>query len=232
MVKERFAGAMILVAAALVTVLAFFQIYYLGWSGDADLLWRGNTAYLLIHGERRGYHTSYLGSAGRFIQGYFGVAGLPDDVAPYTLVFRITPSGIQRYEENRSLSLFTPFGEDLYAWDPDGHLLKWTGARFDKASAEERKRFPEWPSLPPKSINDADGWSARYSITSGPAEQVSMEIEKIPVTVLVTPLNNYDGEVEIGVSIHGRPREQIFHISGKPKRVSQKEYNRGFSDDF
>ena len=37
MVKERIAGAMILVAAALVTVLAFFQIYYLGCSGDADL---------------------------------------------------------------------------------------------------------------------------------------------------------------------------------------------------
>lgn len=228
MAKDRLVGALILAAAALITILAFFQIYYLGCSGDADLLWKGNTAYLLVHGERRGYHTSYLGYSGQVIKGYFGAGSLPDDVAPYTLILRITPSGVQRYEENRSLSIFTPWGENLYAWHSDGRLLKWMGTRFDEASVEERKRFPTWPSIPPKSIDNAGGWSARYSITSGPNDELSLQLDETPITVLVTPLNIYDGEVGISVSINGGPPQRVFHRIGKPTRVSGKEYERAF----
>lgn len=230
MAKGRLAGAVILAAATLITILGFFQVYYLGCSGDADLLWKGNKAYLLVHGERRGYHASYLGFIGLSIKGYFGVVDLPDDTAPYTLVLRITPSGVQRYEEDRSVSIFTPLGEDFYAWDSDGRVLKWTGTRFDEASVEERKRFPTWPSLPPKTIDNLDGWSARYSITSGPTDQMSMQLDKTRVTVVVTPLNIYDGEVEISVSIDGGSSQQEFHRIGKPKRVSAEEYERAFPE--
>src|SRR5579859_4272682 len=92
--KPSWIGASVFSLVLLAMLLAFFQVYYIGGSGDGDLLWNTNVAYLLVHGERRGYHASYLGYVGELFKGRLGVAGPPDDRTPFTLIIRITPSGI------------------------------------------------------------------------------------------------------------------------------------------
>jgi hypothetical protein len=229
--KPSLAGGIILAVGAFVILLGYLQAYYVASSGDADLFWKSDTAYLVVSGERRGYHVSYLGYLAGVTKAFLAIQQAPDDVHPFTDISRITPSGIQRFEENRILSFFTPLGQDLYAWDSDAHLLKWSVSRFEPATAEERRKFPQYPSLPPKAINDVDGWSVRYSITNGPSDPIHFNLDRAPVTILVRWTSIIDGQVSITVSIHDRSSEEVFRRTGKPQRVSGREYELAFPDN-
>jgi hypothetical protein len=52
--KSRLKGLLMLGAALALVLSNFFQVYYVGSSGDGDLLWTPNRAYLLVDGEHRG----------------------------------------------------------------------------------------------------------------------------------------------------------------------------------
>lgn len=228
--RPSFGGGIILAVGSLMILLGYLQAYYVASSGDADLLWKGDAAYLVVSGERRGYRVSYLGYPVGVTKAFLAIPKAPDEAQPFTAIAQITPYGIQRHQENRKLSLFTPLGQNLYAWDSDGNLLKWSGTRFGPATAEERQKFPEYPSLPPKTINDVDGWSARYSITNGPSDPIHFNLDRAPVTILVRWTSITDNQVSITVSIQDRPSEEAFRRSGKPQRVSGKEYELAFPD--
>ena len=209
-------------------LLGFFQVYYIGGSGDGDLLWNTNAAYLLVHGERRGYHASYLGYVGELFKGHLGVADTPDDRTPFTLIIRITPSGIERYEEKHSFDFFTPLGQDLYAWGPGAVLWKWAGTHFEKANAEEQLKLGGTPHLPKNDLTDANGWSARYSITAKIKEGYSLQLDGAPITVTVETRNLSDGVLSVDLLRQGHSAEQIYYRSGRPRRVSKNEYERTF----
>ena len=111
--KPVLTGGLIFALAALILLCGLLQMYYIGSSGDADLLWKDNNAYLLISGESRGYHISYIEFPIRALMAYLSVPQAPEDVEPFTVIAQISDDGIRRYEEHRKLSLFTPFGQDL-----------------------------------------------------------------------------------------------------------------------
>ncbi len=47
--KRTLAGGVALGAASTLIFLTFFHVYYIGGSGDGDLLWNKQEAFLFVH---------------------------------------------------------------------------------------------------------------------------------------------------------------------------------------
>jgi hypothetical protein len=225
--KPSLIGGLAFFLALLVIASAFLQIYFIGSSGDGDLLWNAKEAYLFVHGERRGYHVSCLGYVAAGIKTLFGVIDSPDDRNPFTLVIRITPAGTERYEVKGEYDYFAPFDNILYGVHNDQNLWKWAGTHFEKASIDEQRRLNGIQGLSKKEFTDVNGWSGRYSVTSKIKEQFPFLLSGAPMTVEVTTLNLADGEVSVDLLRPDHPPETIFRRNGRPRRVSKSEY-RGF----
>jgi len=183
---------------------------------------------LFVHGDRRGYHVSYLGYLGELLKQHFGVIDSPDDENPFTSVIRITPAGTERYEVKGEYHYFTPFDHVLYTGHNDQTLWKWAGTHFEKASIEEQTRLNGIQGLSKKEFTDVNGWSGRYSVTSKIKEQFPLPVSGALITLEVTTLNLTDGEVSVDLRRPGTAPETIFRRSGRPHRVSASEYARVF----
>jgi hypothetical protein len=137
--KPSLLGAVVFSLLLVLIASVFFQIYYIGGSGDGDLLWNQNEAYLFVHGEHRGYHVSYLGYVGELVKEYFGVIDSPDDVKPFTAITKITSSSIERYETVGTFDFYTPLGRNIYALHDQAPLWKWVGTHFEEASVQDQQ---------------------------------------------------------------------------------------------
>src|SRR6267378_1548429 len=91
-------GGIVLGLVALVVLLSFLRVYYIGGDGSCDLLWNQNEAYVFIHGTRLGYNFSYLGYAAQGLKNYFGIIAAPEERHQFTTIVRLTPAGPQRYD--------------------------------------------------------------------------------------------------------------------------------------
>src|SRR6266403_240922 len=226
--KPTLIGGVAFSLALLLILSSFFNIYYLSSSGDGDLLWSANEAYLFIYGERRGYHVSYLGYVGELVKEYFGVIDSPNDVKPFTAITKITSSSIERYETVGTFDFYTPLGQNIYALHDQAPLWKWVGTHFEQASAQDQQALGNAARLPKRDFTDVSGWSARYSITAKIKEQFTIQLDSRPITVAVTTLNLADGQVSVEVFRPDHPPEAVFHRNGRPRRVSRAEYERVF----
>jgi hypothetical protein len=214
--------ALLMLSAALALVLSnFLQLYYVGSSGDSDLLWNPSRAYLLVHGERRGYRISYLGYIADLVKRYFGVVDQPHQRRPYTLVVMIDSSGVHRYEEGQIFECFTPLNQDIYARH-DTTLWRWTGTKFVQAGEQEQRQVDT--SHFRDDFTDLNGWSARRLINASVKRDFDLELGGAPAEIKIRMLNLYDGEVVVDLSQSNRAPETIFHNSGRPRRVNKSEY--------
>jgi hypothetical protein len=227
--KPSLIGGVAFSLTLLLIASSFFNIYYLSSSGDGDLLWNVKAAYLFVHGERRGYHVSYLGYLAELVKGFFGVLDSPDERNSFTLVIQITPAGIESHEVNGIFEYYTPADDTIYG-ACDGDLWKWTSTRFEKAALGERKKFDGIERLSKKDFTNVNGWSGRRSITSKIKEQFPVVLGGIPMTVEVTTLNLRAGEVSVDLLRHDLPAETLFRRSGQPRRVSRSAYQQNFND--
>jgi hypothetical protein len=93
-----------------------------------------------------------------------GVVDSADDKNSFTFVFYITPSAVERCETAGKFEYYTPVDNILYAGN-EGALWKWMGTRFEQASSEEQGKLNGTAGLSKEDFTDANGWSARRSIT-------------------------------------------------------------------
>src|SRR5215475_7858587 len=145
--KPSPAGAVAYSLAFVVILSFFFHVHFIESSADESLLWNAKEVFLFVQGEHRGYSPSYAGYLAAVAKPYFGVVDSPDDRRPYTVIIRVTPSGVERYEESEQFDFFTPRGDPLYAWH-DGDLWLWKGSHFEELSSEQAQQFRDRPSLP------------------------------------------------------------------------------------
>src|SRR3974377_2094428 len=77
---------------------AFFsELHFLDdWVGGA-LVWNSNEAYLFSAWSGMGYRRTTIGFLPSLVPAYFGASAPPNDRRHSTIVFRITPVGIERY---------------------------------------------------------------------------------------------------------------------------------------
>jgi len=226
--KSTIIGGGVLFLAAALIAMSFFQTYYIGSSGDGDLLWNANEVYLLIHGERRGYCMSGLGYVAATLKGFFGVIDSPDDRRLFTEVIKITPSAIQRYEIVGTFAFYTPRNQNIYALHGQAMLSKRVGTHFEEASPEEQQKVEIATSVPMRDFTDVNGWSARYSVTTKIHDEYKIQVSGGPLTLVVKTLNLTDGEVSLDLVRPDRSPETVYHRIGRPRRVSKTEYDKSF----
>src|SRR5487761_1043364 len=130
-----------------VGILVFGKIYFIRDDSGGDLLWNGSEAYLFMSVHRRGFQIEYLEYPWVVLKELlYGVRG-PDDQRTSVMVVHITASGVDRNvvealdeEPANTPDLYTPFEGYIYA-NYHGSLRKWSGNRFETATAEEQRRL-------------------------------------------------------------------------------------------
>jgi hypothetical protein len=226
--RPSLAGTVLLAIAGVLIILAFLQVFYVDVTGDADLVWSANEAYLFVHGGRRGYHFSCLGYAAEAANEYFGIVPTPNDVHEFTSIIRIAPAGPEHYEENGIFEYFTPRGDGLYSAH-DGELWKWVGTHFEKASTKNQQELGGVGGLTRKNFDHVNGWSGLYSIESAKKDEFLIQIASLHVIVRVK-----DGKVSVNILQSGNTSEtqsitvRLSCVHGEPERVSRAEYGRLF----
>jgi hypothetical protein len=227
--KRGILGGLALCLVAVLIVLSFFRMYYIGGSGTADLLWNQDEGYLFVYGARHGYRISYPGYLAEMIKESLYLVPSSDGRKPFTLILHITPSGVKRYEFPSIFERYAPINQTIFAAH-EGTLWKWTGNQFEAASAHEEREIGGTDGLARKDFTDVNGWSGRYSITSERFNRITTDIGKKPLTISVKTINAINGEVSIDIETPGRPDETIYHMSFRARRVSKAEYEKAFPE--
>jgi hypothetical protein len=223
-------GAVAFGLAILLICSFFFRMYFIGSSGQGDLLWNQHEAYLFIHGGYAGYRVSYLGYLGQLLEVKLLPIGIgSDESASYTLVFEITPSEVRRYEMKGNFVYYTPLDGAIYAGRQDNtSLWKWAGTGFEQASEQEQKRYDGINRLSREDFDKVVGWSAKYGAVPATHRQVNFELEGKPWALFTEMLSLTKGEVFIDLIRPGGNSERIYYATLSPSRVSRMQYEHIF----
>lgn len=236
-----------IVAAALVGLLLFSDVYYIQDQAWGDLFWNAESAYVFIGIDSRGSPYSLLGFAVEVVREMFPFgASAPRDRHSSVVVLRITPDSVQRYSQDDFwLSTITPFQGVLYTNNRlhDRESVKWSGFQFEPTTPDEDSKFIEYfrssPELRPKgpSYDNLQGWSKRAVAGEVVSESSTVSVEKdARVTIelngkpLTFVMNSgfLTQEAYIDFMRPNQPPERIWYLDERSHRVSKTEYERMF----
>ncbi|MFZ0861408.1 MAG: hypothetical protein WB781_23750 [Candidatus Sulfotelmatobacter sp.] len=220
-----------------VGVLVFGKIYLIRDDSGGDLLWDGSEAYLFMDVRHRGFQIGYLEYPWVVLKELlYGVQG-PDDQRTSVTVVHITASGVDRHvvealdeEQANTPDLYTPFEDYIYA-NYHGSLCKWTGNKFETATAEEQSRLDFTNRLVATDIEkDTAGWSKRGFGEAVSDYEFAVEVGgKFTLHVTNKRLGRSGGAVvSVTLARPGQPVEDVWRVDGRPRRVSKTEYQIAF----
>jgi len=220
-----------------VGVLVFGKIYLIRDDSGGDLLWDGSEAYLFMDVRHRGFQIGYLEYPWVVLKELlYGVRG-PDDQRTSVTVVHITASGVDRHvvealdeEQANTPDLYTPFEDYIYA-NYHGSLCKWTGNKFETATAEEQRRLDGTNRLVATDIEkDTAGWSKRGFGEAVSDYEFAVEVGgKFTLHVTNKRLGRSGGAVvSVTLARPGQPVEDVWRVDGRPRRVSKTEYQIAF----
>ena len=217
----------------MLVLLSLFFEFHLVQDGAQDdvLLWNSEEAYLFIGWGRSGYHISGFEYLFSYIPAYFGIPRTVDDNRLSMVVFRITPTEVERYVSEpyhmyRGFLAYLPRDKTIYAYDGGAMLWKWAGTHFETA-------FPEKILLDEKLLSEKkdytnlSGWSVRHSLTTWPSKS-EIELQGRPVIFLMTSKKS-GKEVLLDVQLPGATPRRILHTNSGLHLVSKSEYDRTFA---
>jgi len=234
--KKR--SVLVVVACLLLLVLmpAFFELHLVADSAQDDvLLWNSEEAYLFIGWGRSGYDLTGFEYLFSYVPAYFGITRTVDDNRLSMVVFRITPTGIERYLTEpyhmyRGFLAYIPRDKTIYAYDGGAMLWKWAGTHFETAYPEEQQKIVLDEKLlsAKKDYTNVSGWSVRHSLTTWPSKS-EIELQGKPLTFFMTSKNSGE-EVLLDVQLPGATPQRILHTKSRLHLVSKSEYSRTFAE--
>jgi hypothetical protein len=148
----------------------------------------------------------------------------------------VTQSGIERHlakvtDDTADVPhFFTPVGQVIYAYS-EGVVCKWVGDHFESATKEEQQTFDGINHLAPDIDANINGWSKRGVGAVGSDSRYSIEIAK-QVTITVKQGNvkrSLTDTATVDLQRAGEPVQQLWHVDGRPRRVSKREYDEALS---
>jgi hypothetical protein len=228
----------LMIAAVLcfiVLSVAFFrwEFHFAGDSAvDNVLLWNSEDAYLFVGWGRSGYHFTCAGYLFSHIPAYFGVPRTVDDNRLSMIVFRITPTAVERhvvepYQMYRGFLAYVPRGNTIYAYDGGAMLWKWAGTHFETLTLEEQRKLAldENAFASKKDYMNVDGWSSR-SLATWPAKS-EIVLQGKPVTFFAKQVNSGE-ELLLELQLPGGTSQELLHVKRSFHVVSKAEYDRMF----
>lgn len=230
----------ILVAAVFLValvVIVFGKIYIIRDDSGASLLWNSKEAYLFTGVRRTGVRIRYLEYPWAVIYELLNGVRSADDQRTSLTVVHMTASGVERHvieasdeEPANTPDFYTPFEGNIYA-NYHGSLLRWTGDKFEAATAEEQRRLDGTNRLASGDIEkDPAGWSKRGFGPAGNDYEFAVDVGG-NFTVNVT--NRRIGESEASVlsvtrAVAGQSAESIWRVDEHLRTVSKTEYEKAF----
>ncbi len=140
------------VIVAVVGLAAVLHVHAISEGAGGLAIWNGSEAYLFLQVGRRGYYAPYLEYPWIVVkEKYLRVPTFPSETRAFLVVIRVTSSGVERHVvrladranggAGSDPSLYTPFGDHIYADCPPLHgLCRWAGDHFEEATEEEPAR--------------------------------------------------------------------------------------------
>jgi hypothetical protein len=232
--NKRIIQVFALLLALFAVMLVFFQFHVVGDSArDGVLLWNSEEAYLFFGWGRSGYHFTGFEYLFSYIPAYFGVNRTVDDNRLSMLVFRVTPTGVERYvtepyQMYRGFLAYIPRGETIYAYDGGG-VWKWAGTHFETVLLSEQQRIglDENMFSSKEDYTNVNGWSSRHSMPGWPPK-FEIALHGKPVAFFVTS-DDLGKEVSVALQLPGQAPKHILHTRSELHLVSNSEYERIFS---
>src|SRR5258705_12455079 len=154
------------VIAAVLGWAAFGKLYYLRDDSGGQVLSNTGEAYLFVSVARRGYRVRVVDYPWLALRTWLNAPPFPSDQRVFFTVIRVTPSGIERHEQNAvegtadKPDFFTPIGGAIYA-NCQGTPCKWVGDRFEKVTQEEQEKLDGINHLAADIDTTINGWSKR-----------------------------------------------------------------------
>jgi hypothetical protein len=187
----------------------FLHIYILRNDNAGTILWNGKEAYLFMMVASRGVRMSYAEYPWAALMEWLGAARPPNDQCVFLYVIHVTPSGPERHlalvqQDTAGVPhSYTPLGEYIYTFC-NGTLCKWTGERFDGATAEEQQKIGGIERLSSDSNTSVNGWSKRGVRSVAGDFQFSVPIGN-QVTLKIKQGNVYKSTSDSPVIVNGAP---------------------------
>lgn len=206
------------------------QLHFISDNAGATLFQRGNEAYLFLGAGHTGWHFPALLYPLVMAKGYLHIPADISDQYGQSLILRVTPEGVQRWEApSTDISFLTPFEDGFYGLCPGSVLCKWTtGKGFGIASSEEEKRI---------GINDlhkgspdnqvVNGWTG-HVLKFSPGDHFEVRLDQ-NLVIAVQNRSMKDGayrDVTVDLLRPGQAPENLYHADGFPRRVSKSEYEQ------
>jgi hypothetical protein len=222
-VRKAVLAIVVIVIGSLV-VMQPVKLYYIrDDDSDATLLWRGDEGYLFIGTNRRGWSGNYVWWLEGTLEEFLGGVIPPRAAKPSVVVLRVTPQEVKRYvAEGLEPGICTPFEKTIYYGYSNGFLWKWTGMRFEKATAEEQQRFD--------SARSGDGsWSETTKVLSRADNEprFTVELSGKPL-VLVARRSGFKRTIEL--QLPNREPQTIWSLDRHPRRATKAEHQQVFGE--
>ena len=220
------------IVLGLMAVLSL-KVYYLRDDSGGQLLWNPNEAYLFVHVARRGLRLGLLEYPYVAFKEWVHEPAVPTDQRVFFTVIRVTESGIEHHvakvaDDTADIPhFFTPVGQTIYAYN-QGTVCKWVGDHFESATQEEQQKFDGINHLAADVDANINGWSKRGVGAVAGDSQYSIEIGK--QLKIVVKLGNVYRSVTDSAAVDleraGQPAQRLWHVDGRPRRVSRREYEQ------
>jgi hypothetical protein len=224
------------VLVGVVATLVFGKLYLIEDDSGGTLLWNSNEAYLFMGVARRGFRISYREYPWIMLEGLLYGVRERDDQRTSVTVVHISAAGMDRHmfeasdeEQANTPDMLTPFEGQIYA-NYHGSLVKWTGDKFETATAEEQRRLDGTNRLVPTDIEkDAAGWSKR---SFGESPEFAVDVGGKFTLLVTNKLASRSGSgasvVSVTLARPGQSPENVWRVDGVPRRVTRTEYEHTF----
>jgi hypothetical protein len=225
-----------------ILIVAFAPLYYVQDGSGANLIWSSDQAYVFVTVIHRGYRMNCLRYVAEFLMELvpFG-ASAPDDKSSSSIVFRIAPGNLQRFDfDNMNLDAPDAIGQNIYVvnGENNGGLLRWSDDHFEETSIGEQTalrnaqtsgRIPAAPSY-----ENIDGWSrspAAGKVGINHVEEDAKVVIQVNGKSITLVMNSgfFTHQRFIDLIRPGEAPQRIWYLDKRTHRVSRAEYEKTFS---
>jgi hypothetical protein len=223
--RKRATIAMVLVVIALTVFIKLDFIKDEG--GGGYVLWKGDEAFLFMSDSPIGYRMSVLGYLVEPILEFLHGGALSADEISAFAVVRVTPTGVERSEQESSVGFYdiTAIDDQIYAQCAGG-ICRLSGMRFELLSEQGEQKVEG--SLSRKDFESPNGWSRRTIWPAHVGQKTTPYEFSISLSDGDKLLVRGGNPVSVDLLRPNHAPERVWYHEQRTRKVSTAEYKQVF----